>query len=59
MILGAGLDTLAQRESALAHESGLRRVEHISGKSLTQRYFADRTDDPGTASTEEVLVATV
>jgi O-methyltransferase involved in polyketide biosynthesis len=44
---------------ALAREAGFSKAEHISGKSLTQRYFADRTDDPGPASAEEMLVATV
>jgi hypothetical protein len=34
------------------------KVEQTSGKSLNPRYFADRMDDPGPASAEEMLVAT-
>jgi methyltransferase (TIGR00027 family) len=42
---------------ALARGAGFREVQHVSGATLTQRYFADRTDGlrPGS---EELLLAT-
>ena len=43
---------------ALAREAGFREVEHVSAATLTQRYFADRTDGlrpPNNA--EELVVA--
>ena len=43
---------------ALARESGFARSEHVSAETLTQRYFAGRTDGlrpPSNA--EELLVA--
>ena len=43
---------------ALAHETGFREVRHVSAATLTQRYFAGRTDGfrpPNNA--EELLVA--
>ena len=43
---------------ALARESGFQQVEHVSAETLTQRYFAGRTDGlrpPSNA--EELLVA--
>jgi methyltransferase (TIGR00027 family) len=42
---------------ALAREAGFREVQHVSAASLTERYFAGRTDGlrPGS---EELLVAT-
>ena len=42
---------------ALAREAGFREVRHVSAATLTQRYFAGRTDGlrPGS---EELLVAT-
>jgi methyltransferase (TIGR00027 family) len=44
---------------ALAHEAGFRKVRHVSAATLTQRYFAGRTDGlrPPNNS-EELLVAT-
>ncbi len=44
---------------ALAREAGFRDVQHVSAATLTQRYFAGRTDGlrpPNNA--EELLVAT-
>lgn len=44
---------------ALAREAGFRQVQHVSAATLTQRYFAGRTDGlrpPNNA--EELLVAT-
>ncbi len=43
---------------ALARESGVREVEHVSAASLTQRYFAGRTDSLRPSSSEDLLVAT-
>ena len=43
---------------ALAREAGFERAEHVSAATLTQRYFAGRTDGfrpPNNA--EELLVA--
>jgi methyltransferase (TIGR00027 family) len=41
---------------ALARDAGFKKVQHVSGATLTQRYFAGRTDGlrPGS---EELLVA--
>jgi methyltransferase (TIGR00027 family) len=43
---------------ALAREAGFRVVQHLSAASLTQRYFASRTDGLRPSSSEELLVAT-
>jgi methyltransferase (TIGR00027 family) len=43
---------------ALARESGFADARHVSGASLTQRYFSGRTDGLQPASGEEWLVAT-
>lgn len=43
---------------ALAREAGFRKVQHVSAASLTERYFAGRTDGPRPSSSEELLVAT-
>jgi len=43
---------------ALARESGFREARHVSATSLTQRYFAGRTDGLRPSSSEELLVAT-
>jgi len=43
---------------ALAREAGFREAQHVSAASLTQRYFADRTDGLRPSSLEELLVAT-
>ncbi len=41
----------------LAHDAGFKDARHISAATLTQRYFADRTDGLRPSS-EEMLVAT-
>jgi hypothetical protein len=45
---------------ALAREAGFKQVQHVSAASLTERYFAGRTDGlrPPSAG-EEMLVAAV
>lgn len=43
---------------ALAREAGFREVEHVSAASLTERYFAGRTDSLRPSSAEDLLVAT-
>lgn len=43
---------------ALAREAGFREVRHVSAASLTERYFAGRTDGLRPSSSEELLVAT-
>ncbi len=43
----------------LAREAGFRHIEHVSAASLTQRYFAGRTDGlRPPINSEELLVAT-
>ncbi len=43
---------------ALAHEAGFREVQHVSAATLTQRYFAGRTDGlRPPINAEELLVA--
>lgn len=45
---------------ALAREAGFSEAEHVSADTLSQRYFADRTDGLRPPSnSEELLVATV
>ena len=45
---------------ALARENGFRDAQHISADTLTQRYFAGRTDGlRPPANAEELLIATV
>ncbi|HEY3066781.1 MAG TPA: class I SAM-dependent methyltransferase [Methylomirabilota bacterium] len=44
---------------ALAREVGFREARHVSAPSLTQRYFAGRTDGLRPSSSEELLVARV
>jgi methyltransferase (TIGR00027 family) len=43
---------------ALAREAGFGEAKHVSAASLTQRYFAGRTDGLRPSSSEELLVAT-
>ncbi|MCU1484538.1 MAG: putative S-adenosyl-L-methionine-dependent methyltransferase yktD [Actinomycetia bacterium] len=43
----------------LARAAGFGTVEHVSGRALTQRYFAGRDDALATIRGEELLVATV
>jgi methyltransferase (TIGR00027 family) len=42
---------------ALAREAGFREVQRVSAATLTQRYFAGRTDGLRPGSAEELLVA--
>jgi methyltransferase (TIGR00027 family) len=42
----------------LAREAGFRGAQHVSASSLTQRYFAGRTDGLRPSSSEELMVAT-
>jgi methyltransferase (TIGR00027 family) len=42
---------------ALAREVGFRAARHVSGTSLAERYFADRTDRLRPSSGEDLLVA--
>jgi methyltransferase (TIGR00027 family) len=44
---------------ALAREAGFREVQHISGVTLTERYFAGRADRLRLGRSEELLLATV
>jgi methyltransferase (TIGR00027 family) len=43
---------------ALAHEAGFKDARHVSGASLAERYFADRTDGLRPSSGEDLLLAT-
>lgn len=43
---------------ALAREAGFRDVQHVPGTSLSERYFAERTDGLRPSSGEDLLVAT-
>jgi methyltransferase (TIGR00027 family) len=43
---------------AVAADAGFRTVRHVSGTSLGERYFADRTDGLRPSSGEDLLIAT-
>ncbi len=43
---------------ALARDAGFRDVEHVSGRDLMARYFANRSDGLQPSSGEDLLVAT-
>ena len=43
---------------ALARDAGFREARHVSGSSLAERYFADRTDGLRPSTGEDLLVAT-
>ncbi|GAA1106446.1 class I SAM-dependent methyltransferase [Streptomyces javensis] len=43
----------------LAREAGFTDVRHVSGASLAERYFADRTDGLRPSSGEDLLLATI
>jgi hypothetical protein len=43
---------------AMAFEAGFKDGRHVSGSSLAERYFADRTDALRPSSGEDFLVAT-
>jgi len=47
-----------QEMLALAREVGFRETRHVSAASLTERYFAGRSDGLRPSSSEELLVAT-
>jgi methyltransferase (TIGR00027 family) len=47
-----------QEMLALAREAGFNDARHVSGASLAERYFADRTDGLRPSSGEDFLVAT-
>jgi methyltransferase (TIGR00027 family) len=47
-----------QEMLALAREAGFKDARHVSGASLAERYFADRTDGLRPSSGEDFLVAT-
>jgi methyltransferase (TIGR00027 family) len=42
---------------AMAREAGFARVEHVSGKDIADRYFADRADGFRPSTGEDFLVA--
>jgi methyltransferase (TIGR00027 family) len=42
----------------LAREAGFRKAQHVSAASLTQRYFAGKTDGLRPSSSEELLIVT-
>jgi methyltransferase (TIGR00027 family) len=43
---------------AMARDAGFREARHVSAATLSQRYFAGRTDGLRTSSGEDLLVAT-
>jgi methyltransferase (TIGR00027 family) len=43
---------------ALAREAGFREVQHVPGMTLSERYFAGRTDGLRPGRSEELLLAT-
>jgi methyltransferase (TIGR00027 family) len=43
---------------AMAREAGFKDAKHVAGASLTERYFADRSDGLRPSSGEDLLVAT-
>lgn len=47
-----------QEMLALAREAGFEEARHVSGTSLAERYFADRTDGLRPSSGENLLLAT-
>jgi methyltransferase (TIGR00027 family) len=47
-----------QEMLALAREAGFTSVQHVSGASLSERYFADRADGLRPSSGEDFLIAT-
>jgi methyltransferase (TIGR00027 family) len=47
-----------QEMLALAREAGFKDARHVSGASLAERYFADRTDGLRPSSGEDFVVAT-
>jgi methyltransferase (TIGR00027 family) len=47
-----------QEMLVLAREAGFRDAQHVSGSSLAERYFADRTDGLRPSTGEDFVVAT-
>jgi methyltransferase (TIGR00027 family) len=47
-----------QEMLALTHEAGFTDVQHVSGSSLAERYFGDRTDGLRPSPGEDFVVAT-
>jgi O-methyltransferase involved in polyketide biosynthesis len=47
-----------QEMLALACEAGFKDARHVSGSSLAERYFADRTDGLRPSAGEDFVVAT-
>ncbi|WTL60320.1 class I SAM-dependent methyltransferase [Nocardia sp. NBC_01499] len=47
-----------QEMLALAREAGFQDAQHVSGTTLADRYFADRTDGLRPSSGEDFLIAT-
>lgn len=47
-----------QQMQDLARAAGFSAVQHVSGSSLAERYFADRTDNLRPSSGEDFVVAT-
>ena len=43
---------------AMAGEAGFKGVQHVSGRTLAERYFSNRTDGLRPSTGEDVLVAT-
>jgi O-methyltransferase involved in polyketide biosynthesis len=66
VLLGAGLDTFAQRQAGaglakfldLARSAGFTDVRHVSGRELDERYFAGRPDGLRMSTGEDFLIAT-
>jgi hypothetical protein len=56
VILGAGLDTFAQRQPA--RDEGFRDARNVPLTDLTPRYFAGRTDGLRPVTGEDILLAT-
>jgi methyltransferase (TIGR00027 family) len=46
-----------QEMLALAREAGFKDAQHVSGSSLAERYFADRTDGLRPSTGEDLVVA--
>jgi hypothetical protein len=44
---------------ALARDAGFNGTRYVAGASLTERYFANRTDGLRPSSGEDLLVATI
>ncbi|WP_158821154.1 class I SAM-dependent methyltransferase [Granulicella sp. S156] len=47
-----------QEMLAMARKAGFKEARHLSGTTLTERYFPDRSDSLPSSSAEEMLIAT-